>query len=130
VLDAFVHSLQCLLTLLDSPLNKAGLLQVFIHTTKGVLIEINPHVRIPRTFKRFSGLMGACNLPPLECTRAYPSLSPTAPQTVYSRRERPRKIAKGHQGEPIPLSDTFGFLSFQQNPVTDHLPPDTIKLSQ
>jgi rRNA small subunit pseudouridine methyltransferase Nep1 len=49
---------QCLLTLLDSPLNKAGLLQVYVHTAKGVLIEINPHVRIPRTFKRFSGLMG------------------------------------------------------------------------
>ncbi|KAF8263202.1 Alpha/beta knot methyltransferase [Lactarius quietus] len=48
---------QCLLTLLDSPLNKAGRLQVYIHTAKGVLIEVNPHVRIPRTFKRFSGLM-------------------------------------------------------------------------
>ncbi|KAF9160273.1 Ribosomal RNA small subunit methyltransferase mra1 [Actinomortierella ambigua] len=48
---------QCLLTLLDSPLNKAGLLQVYIHTAKNVLIEVNPHVRIPRTFKRFSGLM-------------------------------------------------------------------------
>jgi len=46
------------LTLLDSPLNKAGLLQVYIHTARGVLIEVNPHVRIPRTFKRFSGLMG------------------------------------------------------------------------
>jgi rRNA small subunit pseudouridine methyltransferase Nep1 len=31
---------------------------VYIHTAKGVLIEVNPHVRIPRTFKRFSGLMG------------------------------------------------------------------------
>jgi hypothetical protein len=50
---------QCLLTLLDSPLNKAGRLQVYIHTAKGVLIEVNPHVRIPRTFKRFSGLMGS-----------------------------------------------------------------------
>jgi len=48
---------QCLLTLLDSPLNKAGHLQVYIHTAKNVLIEVNPHVRIPRTFKRFSGLM-------------------------------------------------------------------------
>ncbi|KAE8213467.1 hypothetical protein CF319_g1444 [Tilletia indica] len=48
---------QCLLTLLDSPLNKAGYLQVYIHTARGVLIEVNPHVRIPRTFKRFSGLM-------------------------------------------------------------------------
>lgn len=48
---------QCLLTLLDSPLNKAGYLQVYIHTARGVLIEVNPTVRIPRTFKRFSGLM-------------------------------------------------------------------------
>eukprot|EP00122_Pirum_gemmata_P011639 Pgem_evm1s10783 len=49
---------QCLLTLLDSPLNKAGLLQIYIHTEKNVLIEVNPHTRIPRTFKRFSMLMG------------------------------------------------------------------------
>lgn len=48
---------QCLLTLLDSPINKAGKLQVYIHTVRGVLIEVNPCVRIPRTFKRFSGLM-------------------------------------------------------------------------
>jgi len=40
-------------------LNKAGRLQVYIHTAKGVLIEVNPAVRIPRTFKRFGGLMGA-----------------------------------------------------------------------
>jgi rRNA small subunit pseudouridine methyltransferase Nep1 len=48
---------QCLLTLLDSPLNKAGKLQVYMRTQKGVLIEINPQTRIPRTFARFSGLM-------------------------------------------------------------------------
>lgn len=48
---------QCLLTLLDSPLNKSGKLQVYLRTQKGVLIEINPQTRIPRTFARFSGLM-------------------------------------------------------------------------
>lgn len=48
---------QVLLTLLDSPLNKAGFLQIYIHTARNVLIEVNPHVRLPRTFKRFSGLM-------------------------------------------------------------------------
>lgn len=48
---------QCLLTLLDSPINKAGKLQVYIQTARGVLIEVNPSVRIPRTFKRFLGLM-------------------------------------------------------------------------
>ncbi|KAI9559588.1 hypothetical protein GHT06_013593 [Daphnia sinensis] len=48
---------QCLLMLLDSPLNRAGLLQVYIHTAKNVLIEVNPQTRIPRTYTRFAGLM-------------------------------------------------------------------------
>ena len=43
--------------MLDSPINKAGKLQIYVSTAKGVLVEINPTVRIPRTFKRFSGLM-------------------------------------------------------------------------
>jgi len=42
---------------LDSPINKAGKLQIYIHTARNVLIEVNPSVRIPRTFKRFAGLM-------------------------------------------------------------------------
>ncbi|XP_021894524.1 ribosomal RNA small subunit methyltransferase NEP1-like [Carica papaya] len=49
---------QALLTILDSPVNKAGRLQaVYVRTEKGVLFEIKPHVRIPRTYKRFSGIM-------------------------------------------------------------------------
>ena len=30
---------------------------VYVKTEKGVLFEIKPYVRIPRTFKRFCGLM-------------------------------------------------------------------------
>ena len=52
--------MQCLLTLLDSPLNKSGLLKIFVHTTQGISIEVHPDVRIPRTYKRYSGLMGEC----------------------------------------------------------------------
>ncbi|XP_058449954.1 ribosomal RNA small subunit methyltransferase NEP1 [Malaya genurostris] len=48
---------QSLLMLMDSPLNRAGLLQVYVKTERNVLIEINPQTRIPRTFKRFAGLM-------------------------------------------------------------------------
>lgn len=48
---------QELLALLDSPLNKAGLLKIYIATKEKVLIEVNPSIRIPRTFKRFAGLM-------------------------------------------------------------------------
>ncbi|KAF5774626.1 putative tRNA (pseudouridine(54)-N(1))-methyltransferase [Helianthus annuus] len=49
---------QAILNILDSPLNKAGKLKaLYVRTEKGVLIEIKPHVRIPRTFKRFAGIM-------------------------------------------------------------------------
>jgi len=86
---------QCLLTLLDSPLNKAGLLQVYIHTAKGVLIEVNPHVRIPRTFKRFSGLM----------------------------------VQLLHKLSIRGVNGPEKLLKVIKNPVTDHLPPNTIKLT-
>ncbi|XP_022743243.1 ribosomal RNA small subunit methyltransferase NEP1-like isoform X2 [Durio zibethinus] len=49
---------KALLAILDSPVNKAGRLQaVYVRTEKGVLFEVKPHVRIPRTYKRFSGIM-------------------------------------------------------------------------
>jgi rRNA small subunit pseudouridine methyltransferase Nep1 len=38
-------------------LNKTGKLQIYIRTRKNVLIEVSPKCRIPRTFKRFAGLM-------------------------------------------------------------------------
>ncbi|TFK45471.1 Nep1-domain-containing protein [Heliocybe sulcata] len=86
---------QCLLTLLDSPLNKAGLLQIYIHTAKGVLIEVNPHVRIPRTFKRFSGLM----------------------------------VQLLHKLSIRGVNGSEKLLKVIKNPVTDHLPPNTIKIT-
>uniref|UniRef100_A0A803M265 Uncharacterized protein n=1 Tax=Chenopodium quinoa TaxID=63459 RepID=A0A803M265_CHEQI len=47
-----------LLMILDSPLNKAGRIQsVYVKTEKGVLFEVKPHVRIPRTYKCFVGIM-------------------------------------------------------------------------
>ncbi|KAF8189707.1 nucleolar essential protein 1 [Pholiota molesta] len=94
--------------------HQAGLLQVYIHTARGVLIEVNPHVRIPRTFKRFSGLMvqllhklsirGVNG--PENCSK----WSRYASRTLFRYR---------------PISDINGV----QNPVIDHLPPNTIKLT-
>ena len=43
--------------MMDSPLNKAGLLQVYLTTAKKALIELSPQVRIPRTYKPFAALM-------------------------------------------------------------------------
>merc|ERR1739838_380933 len=47
----------CLLDLLDSPLNRNYLLQIYVRTRKNQLIEVSPNVRLPRSFKRFCGLM-------------------------------------------------------------------------
>jgi len=48
---------QELMAVLDSPLNKAGMLKAYIRTKQNVLIDIHPSVRVPRTYKRFAGLM-------------------------------------------------------------------------
>lgn len=48
---------QSMIMLLDSPLNQAGLLQIYIRTQKNALIEVSPMLRVPRTFKTFSALM-------------------------------------------------------------------------
>ena len=48
---------QELMALFDSPLNKAKQLKVYMRTRQNVLIEFHESVRIPRTYKRFAGLM-------------------------------------------------------------------------
>ena len=48
---------RCLLAILDSPLNKAGLLKVYIHTIDNVLIEVDPSIRVSsRSASRFLAL--------------------------------------------------------------------------
>jgi rRNA small subunit pseudouridine methyltransferase Nep1 len=48
---------QCLLHLLDSPLNRSGRLQVFLRTTSGVLVMVDPRLRVPRSMRLFEVLM-------------------------------------------------------------------------
>lgn len=46
-----------LLEALGSPLNKEGLLQVYVHTFQDLAITINPKSRLPRNYNRFVGLL-------------------------------------------------------------------------
>jgi len=46
-----------LLEVLGSPLNKAGKLEIYIHTQTGLVIEVNPEVRLPRNYDRFKSLL-------------------------------------------------------------------------
>ena len=45
-----------LLSILETPLCKAGLLTVHLHLVDGRLMEISPDVRLPRNYDRFVGL--------------------------------------------------------------------------
>ncbi|MBW0462800.1 hypothetical protein O181_002515 [Austropuccinia psidii MF-1] len=94
---------QCLLTLLDSPANRAGRLQVFIHTARGVLIEVHPSVRIPRTFKRFSGLM-------VQLLHQLSIRSTTG-------NEKLLKVIKNPISDHLPLNSHKITLSFDAQPI-------------
>lgn len=47
----------CMLTALDSPLNREGLLKFYVHTRGNMIIKVSPETRIPRSYNRFIGLM-------------------------------------------------------------------------
>lgn len=50
--------MQALRAILDSPLNRYGMVgAIYIKIENGVLFEVKPQVRIPRTLQRFCGLM-------------------------------------------------------------------------
>ena len=48
---------QLLLTLHDSPINKAGLMKTYVRTAENHLIDISPSTKIPRTYKKFALMM-------------------------------------------------------------------------
>ncbi len=47
----------CLLEALGSPLNKEGLLKVYVHTIDDHIIYIEPETRLPKNYNRFVGLI-------------------------------------------------------------------------
>ncbi|KXB05159.1 hypothetical protein AKJ49_01370 [candidate division MSBL1 archaeon SCGC-AAA382A03] len=47
----------CILAALDSPLNREGCLNMYIHTRNDEVINIDSETRIPRSYNRFIGLM-------------------------------------------------------------------------
>ncbi|MEM4548526.1 MAG: hypothetical protein QXP94_07425, partial [Thermofilaceae archaeon] len=47
----------CMLLALGSLLNRAGMLELYVHTYDGRMIGVSPHVRLPRNYNRFVGLV-------------------------------------------------------------------------
>lgn len=136
---------QCLLTLLDSPVNRAGRLQVYIQTANGILIEIHPSVRIPRTFKRFSGLMvqllhqlsiksinGKDKLLKVIKNPISDHLPPNAHKVTLSYDSTPVKLSDYLPGIPSEkdLVVFIGAMAHGPDDFADHLVDDKIAISQ
>ncbi|KAK4256225.1 hypothetical protein QN277_009119 [Acacia crassicarpa] len=97
---------QALLMILDSPLNKAGRVQaVYVRTEKGVLFEVKPHVRVPRTFKRFAGVM----------LQLLQKLSITA----VGKRDKLLRVIKNPVTQHLPLDSQKIGLSYSSQKLVD-----------
>jgi len=110
---------QCLMTILDSPLNKAGLVSIYIHTEQNVLIEVNPTIRIPRTFTRFSGLM-------VQLLHKLSIRANNGPEKLMKVIKNPilnhfptqcKKIGTSHSSEKLVDIQDYVQANFKQEPV-------------
>lgn len=77
-----------LLEALGSPLNKEGLLQVYIHTFTDCAIWVNPETRLPRNYSRFVSLMEQ-----LFEFRKIPPQKPEKPLLIL-RRQTPTQLMR------------------------------------
>jgi rRNA small subunit pseudouridine methyltransferase Nep1 len=119
------------------------LLQVYIQTAKGVLIDVNPQIRIPRTFKRFGGLMG--KLPFLTLAQQTKERKKEKTFQCLYLRNFPFLLTDPphtHTVIRVPLVQLLYKLSIRsangseklmkviKNPVTDHLPVGCRKIGK
>jgi rRNA small subunit pseudouridine methyltransferase Nep1 len=126
--------------LLDSPINKAGKLQIYIHTSKNVLIRVSPTVRIPRTFKRFAGLMvQLLHRHQIRSTSSQEKLI----EVIKNRPPNCRKVTLSFDSEVVRVSDYIGGLNKGESiavfvgamakgndDFADHIKDDSIAISQ
>eukprot|EP00397_Hematodinium_sp_SG-2012_P043451 GEMP01048304.1.p1 GENE.GEMP01048304.1~~GEMP01048304.1.p1 ORF type:complete len:160 (+),score=40.07 GEMP01048304.1:396-875(+) len=90
------------MTLLDSPLNKVGRLLIYLETLDGVIIEVNPQFRVPRTYQRFAEMM----VPLLQYGHGDASRNlRLLPGPVHKYLPTGRKVALSITGHPVNLRE-------------------------
>jgi len=106
----------CLLLALDTPLNREGLLRIYVHTRHDKLITVDPSVHLPRMYYRFEGLMEHLFL-----TGAAPPENPLLRLEDASLRDllgrlKPKKVVTfSERGERKRLNEIFDGLSKEED---------------
>jgi rRNA small subunit pseudouridine methyltransferase Nep1 len=106
-----------LLEALGSPLNLAGMLEVYCHTQDGAFIEVNPEVRLPRVYERFKGLLSQLYrqgtikteqgeiLLKMEKKSITEAISSIRPRRVYLLSEEGRRVKRSEIEEIFKATD-------------------------
>ncbi len=103
-----------LLSLLESPLNKQGGLEVAIHTRHGQLIRIRSDTRLPRGEARFQGLLskvlqtGRSNDDPEPLLRVETTCTPTDAIARFAKGKVVRLDPAGERVDARQLRATYG----------------------
>jgi len=110
-----------LLEALGSPLNKEGLLQVYVHTISDCVITVDPATRLPRNYNRFVSLIEQLfehgRVPPEPTEKTLLTLKrQTLPHLI--REIKPSHVlAFSRTGEPHTLEEAISKLSHEMRPA-------------
>lgn len=108
-----------LLEALGSPLNKEGLLQVYIHTREDYVITVDPSTRLPRNYNRFIGLMEQLfqlGKVPSEGETLL-KLEQKTLQQLLAETEADHVLAFSREGKPKTLQEAVSSLKPKQKPA-------------
>jgi rRNA small subunit pseudouridine methyltransferase Nep1 len=127
-----------LLEALGTPLNKANLLNLFVHTLNNFVISVDSQIRLPRNYNRFVGLLEQLyqkkrvpvTSPPLL------KLSSGSLETILAKIQNPYVVSLTRTGAKIPLHRVFADISSKRCPVIligafphGHFSEKTVQLS-
>ncbi|MEM4649555.1 MAG: 16S rRNA methyltransferase [Candidatus Bathyarchaeia archaeon] len=127
-----------LLNILGSPLNKKGLVKVYVHTIQNKVIDLNSEVRLPKNYNRFISLIEQLyqfkNIPPKNTP-----LLKLKDQTILEliKEVKPSKVvAFTTQGKLITLQKVCENLVKEEKPAVliggfphGHFSEETLKLA-
>jgi rRNA small subunit pseudouridine methyltransferase Nep1 len=110
-----------LLEALGSPLNKEGLLQIYVHTIKDFVITVDPSTRLPKNCNRFVSLMEQLfeygRVPPQTTENALLLLKRRTLQQLIREIKPSYVLAFSRLGKPCTLEEAVSKISGEDKPV-------------
>ena len=110
-----------LLEALGSPLNKEGLLQVYVHTFNDYVIEVNPETRLPRNYERFVSLIEQLyehgRVPPQQRQTALLTLEQKTLKQLIGEVKPSYVLALTRTGKSQTLEEAISQLSNEKRPL-------------